>query len=189
MSILFAVGIFIILPTYFAKGGAEDKTVWISLREGLIKLVLFGGYLILISQFKDIKRVFQYHGAEHKTIFAYEQGKELTVENVKSMSRFHPRCGTNFMFVVITVSIILFSLINIRSLWLRSLLKLLCFPLVSGISYEIIRLAGKYNNFFTNLLVLPGLIMQRVTTKEPDESQIEVAIASLKSVLEDEGIL
>lgn len=188
-SIVFAVSMFILLPTYFAKGSPEDKTMLLSLREGLIRVALFGGYLVIISQFKDIKRVFEYHGAEHKTIFAYEQGKELTVENVKLMSRFHPRCGTNFMFVVISVSIILFSFINIRTLWIRSLLKLFCFPIVAGISYEIIRLAGKYNNFFTNLLVLPGLIMQRVTTREPDESQIEVAIASLKTVLEEEGVL
>lgn len=189
LSILFAIAVFIIIPTYFAKGSIDDKTIFVSLREGIIKLVIFSGYLILISQFNDIKRVFEYHGAEHKTIFAYEEGKELSVENVKKMSRFHPRCGTNFMFVVITVSILIFSFINIRTLWLRSLLKLICFPLVSGISYEIIRLAGKYNNFFTNIMVAPGLIMQRITTREPDDSQIEVAIASLKSVLEDEGII
>lgn len=189
LSVLLAVGLFIVLPTFFAKGSAETKTAVIALREGLMKIGIFIAYLLAMSQMKDIKRVFQYHGAEHKSIFAYEKGLELTVENVRKMPRLHPRCGTNFMFVVILISIIIFTFVNVRTLWLRSLIKLLAFPLVSGIAYEVIRLAGKYQNAFTKAMIMPGLLMQYITTKEPDDGQIEVAIASLKAVLEDEGIL
>lgn len=189
VSMAIAVGLFIVLPTFVAKGNATQQTGFISLKEGLMKIVIFIGYIVLMSQFKDIKRVFQYHGAEHKSIFAYEQGKDLTVEVVRDMPRLHPRCGTNFMFVVILISIVIFSFVNIRIVWLRSLIKLLAFPIVSGIAYEVIRVAGKYQNLFTKLMVFPGLMMQYITTKEPDDSQLEVAIASLKAVLEDEGII
>ena len=189
LSIIIAVGLFIVLPTVIGKGAAEDRTFTVALREGALKLSIFVGYLLLMSQMKDIKRVFQYHGAEHKSIFAYEQGLELNVENVKKMGRLHPRCGTNFMFVVIAISIAIFSFVGIRNVWLRSLVKIAVFPLMAGISYEIIRFAGKHQNGFTRAMVWPGLMMQKITTKEPDDSQIEVAIASLKAVLEDEGII
>lgn len=189
VSMILAISLFVVLPTFFAKGDSADRTVWISMKEGAIKLTIFIGYLLIMSQIKDIRRVFQYHGAEHKSIFAYEQGKELTVENVRSMPRLHPRCGTNFMFVVIFISILIFTFVDVRNVWLRSLTKLLAFPIVAGISYEVIRLAGKYQNAFTRAMVYPGLMMQYITTKEPDDSQIEVAIASLKAVLEDEGII
>ena len=189
ISIVIAVSLFVVLPTFFARGDVTDRTIWISLKEGLIKLTIFILYLLGMSQMKDIKRVFQYHGAEHKSIFAYEQGKELTVENVRAMPRLHPRCGTNFMFVVIMISILVFTFVDIRNVWLRSIIKLLAFPLVAGISYEVIRIAGKYQNAFTRAMVWPGLMMQYITTKEPDDEQIEVGIASLRAVLEDEGIL
>ena len=189
LSVIIAVGLFIVLPTVIGKGAAADRTFTVALREGALKLSIFVGYLLLMSQMKDIKRVFQYHGAEHKSIFAYEQGLELNVENVKKMGRLHPRCGTNFMFVVIAISIAIFSFVGIRNVWLRSLVKIAVFPLMAGISYEIIRFAGKHQNGFTRAMVWPGLMMQKITTKEPDDSQIEVAIASLKAVLEDEGII
>ena len=189
LSVIIAVGLFIDLPTVIGKGAAADRTFTVALREGALKLSIFVGYLLLMSQVKDIKRVFQYHGAEHKSIFAYEQGLELNVENVKKMGRLHPRCGTNFMFVVIAISIAIFSFVGIRNVWLRSLVKIAVFPLMAGISYEIIRFAGKHQNGFTRAMVWPGLMMQKITTKEPDDSQIEVAIASLKAVLEDEGII
>ena len=189
LSVIIAVGLFIVLPTVIGKGVATDRTFTVALREGALKLSIFVGYLLLMSQMKDIKRVFQYHGAEHKSIFAYEQGLELNVENVKKMGRLHPRCGTNFMFVVIAISIAIFSFVGIRNVWLRSLVKIAVFPLMAGISYEIIRFAGKHQNGFTRAMVWPGLMMQKITTKEPDDSQIEVAIASLKAVLEDEGII
>ena len=189
LSVIIAVGLFIVLPTVIGKGAAADRTFTVALREGALKLSIFVGYLLLMSQMKDIKRVFQYHGAEHKSIFAYEQGLELNLENVKKMGRLHPRCGTNFMFVVIAISIAIFSFVGIRNVWLRSLVKIAVFPLMAGISYEIIRFAGKHQNGFTRAMVWPGLMMQKITTKEPDDSQIEVAIASLKAVLEDEGII
>ena len=189
LSVIIAVGLFIVLPTVIGKGAAADRTFTVALREGALKLSIFVGYLLLMSQVKDIKRVFQYHGAEHKSIFAYEQGLELNLENVKKMGRLHPRCGTNFMFVVIAISIAIFSFVGIRNVWLRSLVKIAVFPLMAGISYEIIRFAGKHQNGFTRAMVWPGLMMQKITTKEPDDSQIEVAIASLKAVLEDEGII
>lgn len=188
-SITIAILLFIVLPTFFAKGDAAERTAWVSLKEGAIKLAIFVGYLLIMSQMKDIRRVFQYHGAEHKSIFAYEQGKELSVENVRSMPRIHPRCGTNFMFIVIMIGILIFTFVNVRNVWLRSIIKLLAFPIVSGISYEVIRIAGKYQNIFTRAMVYPGLMMQYITTKEPDDDQIEVAIASLRAVLEDEGII
>lgn len=189
LAVCIAVGLFIILPTFFAKGTETTKTSVIAFKEGALKMGIFILYLLAMSQMKDIKRVFQYHGAEHKSIFAYEKGLPLTVENVKKMPRLHPRCGTNFMFVVIMISIIIFTFVDVRNVWLRSLIKLLAFPLVSGISYEAIRLAGKYQNKFTRILIMPGLLMQYITTKEPDDDQIEVAIASLKAVLEDENII
>ena len=189
LSIAIAVSLFIVLPTFFAKGDPAQRTVWISAKEGTLKLGIFVAYLLAMSRMKDIKRVFQYHGAEHKSIFAYEKGLPLTVENVRAMPRLHPRCGTNFMFVVILISILLFTFVNVHNIWLRSLLKLAAFPLVAGISYEVIRIAGKYQNFFTKAMVFPGLMMQYITTKEPDDRQIEVAIASLRAVLEDEEIL
>lgn len=185
-SFALAIGLFIVLPTFLAKNNV-DKTYLVSLKEGLIKISIFVAYLFLMSQLNDIRRVFQYHGAEHKSVYCYEQGKELTVENVKSMSRLHPRCGTNFIFLVLIVSVLIFSFVNIRTIWLRSIVKLLLFPLVSGISYELIRLAGQKENFFTRLMVYPGMMLQKITTKEPDESQIEVAIASIKAALGLDG--
>lgn len=132
----------------------------------------------------DIKRVFQYHGAEHKSIFAYEKGLELTVDNVKKMPRLHPRCGTNFIFVVLMVSTFVFSFFTFENVLTRSILKLIFFPVVAGIAYEIIKIAGKYQNPFTRVLILPGLLMQKITTREPDEKQIEVAIAALQATLD-----
>ncbi len=189
LSVAIAVSLFIVLPTFFAKGDPAQKTLWISAKEGFLKLAIFIIYLLGMSQLKDIKRVFQYHGAEHKSIFAYEKGLPLTVENVRAMPRLHPRCGTNFMFVVILISILLFTFVNVHNVWLRSLLKLAAFPLVAGISYEVIRFAGKHQNVFTKVMVFPGLMMQYITTKEPDDQQIEVAIESLIAVLEDEEII
>lgn len=189
LSVIIAVTLFILLPTFVARGGGGASSAQVSLREGGLKLGIFVLYLLAMSQMKDIKRVFQYHGAEHKSIFAYERGLPLTVEEVRKMPRLHPRCGTNFMFVVIMISILLYTMVGIQDVWLRSLIKLFTLPVVSGISYELIRFAGKYQNGFTRALVMPGLLMQHITTREPDDDQIEVAIASLKAVLEDEGIL
>lgn len=183
MAFLIAVGLFVVLPAYLVKWMNHSHKWVSSLIEGLIKMSFFVIYIYLISLIGDIKRVFQYHGAEHKSIFAYERGLDLTVENVKAMPRLHPRCGTNFIFIVMAVSIFLFSFITFKTVLLRSILKLLFFPVVAGIAYECIRLAGKYQNPLTKTLIWPGLMLQKITTREPDESQIEVAIAALESSL------
>lgn len=175
-----AIGLFMVLPAFivgfFSKTGGQ---VTKSLIEGVVKIVVFVLYIALVSQLSDIKRVFRYHGAEHKTIFCYESGKELTVENVRGMSRFHPRCGTSFLLIVLVISILLFSVVTWKSIIFRVFLKLLMLPVVIGIAYEIIKLAGRYDNILTRAVSAPGLWLQRLTTAEPDDDQIEVAIASM----------
>ena len=144
-------------------------------------------YIFLISRLKDIERVFQYHGAEHKTIHAYEKGLELNVENIRPFSRIHPRCGTNFLFIVMLISIFVFAFLGWPDLFLRITSRIVLLPLVAGISYEIIRLAAKHENGIINKLVAPGLYLQYLTTREPDDEQIEVAIKSLQSVDLEQG--
>lgn len=186
LGIVLAVGIFMFLPTFLvqlfdthvlALGGFK------ALVEGVIKIALFVLYLALVRRSKDIKRVFRYHGAEHKTIFCYESGDELTVENVRKHTRFHPRCGTSFLLIVLIVSILLFSVVTWQSVAMRVALKILLLPVVTGISYEIIRLAGRYDNPVTRAVSAPGLWLQRLTTAEPDDSMIEVALAAVRPVL------
>ena len=157
-----------------------------SLIEGLIKIVIFVSYMYIVSLMKDIKRVFMYHGAEHKSIFCYEAGEELTVENVKKQKRFHPRCGTSFIFVILIISILVGALIPHTSKLLRICLKLLLLPVIVGIGFEFIMYAGKHDNIITKIFSAPGLWMQRITTKEPDDSMMEVAIVSIKSALRNE---
>ena len=189
VSIILCIGIFMVLPTFL--GGAVtnllhgDATLR-SVIEGVIKIIIFVGYMFLVSQMKDIKRVFMYHGAEHKTINCFESGEELTVENVRHNSRFHKRCGTSFLVIVMLVSIILFFFIRTDVLWLRVLSRIILVPAIAGISYEFIRYAGKHDNLLVNIISAPGIAMQIITTSEPDDSMIEVAIASLNAVFEDE---
>ncbi|MBR3281438.1 MAG: DUF1385 domain-containing protein [Clostridia bacterium] len=156
--------------------------------ESVVKVVIFIGYLVLVSQMKDIKRVFEYHGAEHKTIFCYEHGEELTVDNVKKYKRFHPRCGTSFLLFVIVISIIVYSIVGRHpNLLINVLIRLALLPLIAGVSYEIIRFAGKHTeNKCIAWLNKPGMWLQRLTTREPDDSQIECAISSLKAVIPDD---
>ncbi|MBE6903606.1 MAG: DUF1385 domain-containing protein [Ruminococcaceae bacterium] len=190
LGVLFSVLLFTILPTLITAGinailpfalNNYIKTII----ESILRISIFITYLALVSHMKDIRRVFEYHGAEHKTIFTYEKGLDLTVENVRDNLRFHPRCGTSFLFLVMIVGIIVYSLPIIP--WSNILLRIptkLCFlPVIAGISYELIRLAGKYDNIFTRIISAPGLWLQRLTTKEPDDSQIEVAITSLRAVI------
>lgn len=193
LGVALAFFLFMWLPTAlvdWVTGGSLLK--FHPLFEGLIRVVIFVLYMLLVSQMKDIKRVFMYHGAEHKSIFCYENGLELTVENVKKQKRFHPRCGTSFMFVMILLSILLSSVLVLifpaltdinRVLWI--LIKLLILPLVMGLGYEFIRYAGRHDNLLVKILAAPGLWMQRITTKEPTDDIIEVGIASLKAVLTD----
>ena len=184
---LLAIVLFMVLPT--AIVGLIDRFLPLGwgkvVLEGVLKIALFVGYLFLCTRMKEIHRVFEYHGAEHKTIACYEAGEELTVENVRHHRRFHPRCGTSFMILVLIVSILLFSVLPWSSTGLRVVLKLLLLPVVMGVSYELIKLAGRYDNLFTRIISAPGLWLQRLTTFEPDDSMIEVAIAAVTPVLPD----
>ena len=179
-----AILLFTFLPAFL--GGLLKGVLprWgLSLFEGLLKIALFIGYLALVSLMPDMKRMFQYHGAEHKTIFCYEAGLELTVENVRKQRRFHPRCGTSFLIIALVLSILVFSVVTWSSPLIRTLLKLALTPLVVGIAYELIKLAGRYDNLFTRIISFPGLQRQHLTTREPDDSMIEAAIASMKPVV------
>ena len=187
ISVIFSVGLFFVLPNLITGilGGIIKSSLFKTLIEGLIRIGIFLGYVLIVSQMEDIKRVFQYHGAEHKTIFCYEAGFDLTVENARKMSRLHPRCGTSFLVYVMVISIILFSFISWDNMWTRLGLRLLLLPVVAGISYEIIRWAGKSKSKIVCLISRPGMWLQKITTREPDDSQLEVAIASMKAVLTD----
>ncbi len=182
---MLALVLFMVLPTTIV--GLLSKVLPLegvrALLEGLLKIAIFIGYLALVRNMKDIKRMFRYHGAEHKTIACYEAGEELTVENIRRHSRFHPRCGTSFLVLVILISILVSSLLPWSSTGLRIVLKLLTLPVVMGISYELIKLAGRYDNILTRIISAPGLWIQRLTTSEPEDDMIEVAIAAVKPVL------
>ncbi len=192
LGVVLAIGLFLLLPSYITRGiewlVGHRLGVFKNLVEGLLKIAIFVAYILLVSLMKDIRRTFEYHGAEHKSIFCYEAGEELTVENVKKHSRFHPRCGTSFIFVILIISILINSLpfIPWDNMLLRMLCKLLVLPLTVGIGFEFIMFAGKHDNIITRILSAPGLWMQRITTKEPDDGQIEVAIIALKTALPNE---
>lgn len=193
VAVAFSVGLFFLLPTVVTsliKLAVPMNVLGQNVVEGIIRIAIFLAYLILISKMKDIRRVFSYHGAEHKTIFCYERGLELTVENVRKMPRHHPRCGTSFLFVVIIVSIIVSSLvfpyINWQSVWVRVGVKLLLLVPVVGITYEFNRMVGAHDNALTRVLSAPGMWLQNFTTHEPDDSMIEVAIEAMKLVIPEE---
>ena len=191
LGVAFSIGLFILLPTAITGLiGLVWKTMplWFrSVLEGIIKVAIFMGYLFLCSRMKEIHRVFEYHGAEHKTIYCYENGLELTVENVRRQIRFHPRCGTSFLLIVMVVSVIVFSMVTWNSVVLRVLLKLVTLPVVVGISYEIIKWAGRSDSALAWIISRPGLWLQRLTTAEPEDDMIEVAIASMKPVIPSGG--
>lgn len=193
LGVLLAFFLFFFLPTkitdFFNNLSNGALLNYRALLEGVMRMVIFVIYIALVSLMKDIKRTFMYHGAEHKTIFCYENALELTVENVRKQSRFHPRCGTAFMFVMIIFSVILSSAISVAFPSLRDVtvvwmgIKLLILPLVMGLGYEFIKYAGKHDNLLVKILSAPGLWMQRLTTKEPDDSMIEVALDAFKAVI------
>lgn len=185
LSVVIAVALFMLLPAAIAEilGKWISSHVLVAVIEGIIRLLIFLIYVVLISQMEDIKRVFMYHGAEHKTINCYESGDDLTPENVAKHSRYHKRCGTSFLFIVMIVSIFVFMFITAKQMWLRFLLRLVLIPVVAGISYEFIRLAGRSENPVVNALSKPGLWVQKLTTKEPEEEMIQVAIISVEAVL------
>ncbi len=184
LALIMGIGLFILLPTFIASFLTKFQMpdMLKTLIEGVIRILIFMIYIIAVSQMKDIKRVFEYHGAEHKTIFAYENGEELTPENVRKYSRLHPRCGTNFLLIVMIVSIIIFSFLSWSNVWLRMLSRLALLPVVAGVSYEIIKFAGRHQTGLCAILCKPGLWLQLLTTREPDDSQLEVAIAALLNV-------
>ena len=186
LSVILAVGIFMALPFVLSnllRKVISSYTVR-TLIEGVIRVAIFLIYILLISRMEDIRRVFMYHGAEHKTINCLEHGEDLTPENVKKYSRLHKRCGTSFMLIVMIVSIVVFLFIRVDNFGLRLLLRLLLVPVVAGISFEFIRLAGKSNSRLVCMLSRPGMALQYFTTKEPDEDMIEVAIASVEGVMD-----
>lgn len=185
VSLFFSVGLFILLPGAVGEliRTVTDNNYIVTFLEGIVRIAIFITYLALVSQMKDIKRVFMYHGAEHKSINCYEHGEELTVENVRKYTRLHPRCGTSFLLIVMVVSMLVFFFIPKMFFIYRLLLRLALLPVVAGISYEIIKYAGRHENRLTKIISAPGMWFQHITTREPDDSQIEVAITSLKAVM------
>ena len=185
-SLAISIGLFMILP-YIASealGKLIRNEYVILFMEGIIRIAIFLGYIVLISRMEDIKRVFMYHGAEHKTINCLEAGVPLTPENVDNFSRLHKRCGTSFIFIVMIISMVFFFFIRVDTIRLRIVLRLLFLPLVAGVSYEFIRLAGSSDHPLVQIFSKPGLALQKLTTKEPDHSMIEVAIASVEGVFD-----
>lgn len=198
LGVALAIVLFMWLPSLGFKGidwlVPYDLKYWKGLIEGVIKIAIFLCYLALVTAEKDIKRVFMYHGAEHKTIFCYEGGKDLTVENVRGFKRFHPRCGTSFMFLMLVVGILISSvlvvvlpefIISRNYIWVP--IKILMLPLTCGIGYELIKVCGRHDNVLTRIIAAPGLWVQRLTTKDPDDDMIEIAIAAVREVIPEDG--
>lgn len=185
-AIGFAILLFMIAPALLTKfvSRAVDSNLIKSLIEGVIRLTAFIIYILLISRMKDIKRVFQYHGAEHKTIHCYEHGEELTVENARKYTTLHPRCGTAFLLIVMIISIVAFSFLEWNNIIVRIVTKLLLLPFIAGISYEIIKWAGASESKWVNVVMYPGLMLQKLTTKEPDDEQLEVAICAFLAAMD-----
>ncbi len=182
-SLGLAIVLFVIIPTYAAKyiySAITDPRL-LNLMEGALRLAIFLVYIFGISRMKDIRRVFEYHGAEHKTIHAYEAGVPLDVEHVRTYTTLHPRCGTNFLFIVMIVSIVIFAFLGWPDLWIRIVSRIILMPLVAGIAYEIIRFAGKSEAAWVGIAIMPGLLLQKLTTREPSDDQLEVAIKALEA--------
>ena len=188
VSLVFSIGLFFVLPVFLGSlfRPVLPGTWALSIVEGLIRIGIFLLYLFLISRMKEIQRVFQYHGAEHKTINCFEHDEELTVENVKKHTRLHKRCGTSFLLIVMIISMVVFFFIRADTLWLRLISRIVLVPFVAGISYEVIKWAGRSESPIVKIVSAPGLCLQKITTAEPDAGQIEAAIAAMKGVLEDE---
>ncbi len=197
LGVALAVGLFFFLPWGLfellkllfpaLQSGGELVTFWQSVFEGVLKIALFLLYIVIVSQTPDMKRVFMYHGAEHKTIFCYENDEELTVANVRKQIRFHPRCGTSFMVIMLILGILVGLFVPTTLGFWRPVIKILLIPVTCGIGYELIKLCGRHDNTFTRIIAAPGLWAQRITTKEPDDGMIEVAIAAIKAVIPDDG--
>ena len=200
IGVLFAVGLFFFVPSFLFdlssnfipafKGDGEMVVFYKSVFEGVLKIVLFLLYIIVCSRMTEMKRVFMYHGAEHKAIFCYENEEELTVENVKKQTRFHPRCGTSFMILMLVVGIVIGLFVPVAPFgygFLRPVFKILLLPVACGVGYELIKICGKHDNTLTRIIAAPGLWAQRITTKEPDDKMIEVAIEAINAVIPEDG--
>lgn len=184
LSLAFSTLLFFILPTALTslvKKTISSNVLVLNIIEGIIRVIIFISYIFIVGKLEDIKRVYQYHGAEHKTIFCYESGIDLTPENAKKFGRLHPRCGTNFLFLVMVISIIIFSFTGWQSIGQRVISRVLLLPVVSGVTYEVIKWLGKSDSKISKIIAWPGLLLQKITTQEPDESMLEVAITSLKA--------
>jgi len=193
LAMAFSIAVFVLLPNAVVSFLRIDKSTFggsllASTLEGLIRVGLFILYVWLVSKNKDIKRVFQYHGAEHKTIYAYENDEELTLENVKKHTTLHPRCGTTFVFIVLIISSLIFAFTGWHNRFVNLLIRLALLPFIAGISYEVFKLSARTDSKFIRIISVPGLLLQKITTSEPDDSMLEVAIASLKAVLPDQPI-
>lgn len=189
LALIFSMALFVFLPL-----GASQllkpilkNSLYINFADGIIRVIIFLGYLYLVSLMKDIRRVFEYHGAEHKTINCYEQGMELNMENVQKCTRFHKRCGTNFLFIVVFISIIVMTVVNAQTLATRLIARLILLPVVAGFSYEVIKWLGRTDSKLSDIGAAPGLWLQRLTTREPSKDQLEVALKSLQTVLAQEN--
>ena len=198
IAVIFCIGVFYFVPTWMFRFSSEAitflkepvmniPTFWQSAYEGIVRVILFLIYMSLCTLNKDIKRVFQYHGAEHKTIFCYEKGLELTVENVRKQIRFHPRCGTSFLVLMLIVGIVIGLFIPINHPVIRPVVKFCLLPVTVGIGYELIKLCARNDNFLTRLIAAPGVWMQHITTKEPEDDMIEVAIKAMEDVIPENG--
>ena len=191
LAVCLAVGLFFVLPTLISSlllGASEVASIWKSLTEGLVRLLIFLGYILLCSRVKDVRRVFMYHGAEHKTIACYEAEEPLTPENAVKHSRLHPRCGTNYLFLVMAVSILFFAVVGWNSnFFVRLATRLVFLPVVAGLSYEVLRFAAKHDNLLTRIIRAPGMGLQYITTKEPTPDMIEVAITAFELAMDPEG--
>ncbi len=187
LALVLSIGVFVLLPTWLVGvlGKVISSTIVLNLIEGVLRIIMFLIYVAAISRMEDIYRVFQYHGAEHQTIHCYENGLELTPENCAQFETLHPRCGTSFLMFVLIISLLLFSLLGWPNLAVRILSRLLLIPVVAGLSYEVLRWAGSSTSGIVKILSVPGLLMQKITTKVPDESQLEVAIVAVKACLQD----
>ncbi len=186
IAMVISIGLFFLLPTFIASLLRVPNTYLLSIVEGIVRLIIFVGYLLIISRNGDIQKLFGYHGAEHKTINCFEHEEELTVENVRKHTRFHKRCGTSFLAFVIIISILFFMFVRTDDIMIRFISRIVFIPVIAGLSYEVIRLAGKNDNKFVDIMSMPGVMLQKITTKEPTDDQIEVAITAMNAVLAKE---
>ncbi len=189
ISLVFSIGIFVIGPTAVINWmtAITENEIILNLTEGLLRIAIFILYVALISKMKDIHRVFQYHGAEHKCIHCFESGKDLTPENCQEFYTLHPRCGTSFLVFVLVISLIVFSFLGWPNLALRIISRLLLIPFIAGISYEVLKWAGRSDNWFIKIISIPGLYLQKLTTAQPDNEQLEIAIAAVKAVMDEDA--